>query len=419
MTALLRCAVCGAEVAADTVRPWRCPNASESDRHHVLHRIPVMAPLRPVADPNPFIRFDAMLLWARTAEAHGMGLDDRSRLVRELDAAVASVAGTGFVETPLRRSPGLSDALGFRGDGGVWLKDETVDVAGSAKARHLFPILLHLIALERMGVTSDRPDLAIASCGNAALAAATLARAVDWPLEVFVPEHADSVVVERLAALRARVVHCPRRAADPPGDPCMHRFREAVNAGAIPFSVQGPENALCLDGGRTIGWEITERLGAHLSRMYVQVGGGALATSLGYACTDAGVHPRLIAVQAEGCAPMARAWTAWKSGKRRWEECMWPWETEPHSLATGILDDETYDWIGIARSLAASGGEVVVVDETTLRRANALVVEHTSIDADHTATAALAGLLAQHGSIDPDEIVVVPITGVRRHAHGH
>ena len=46
---------------------------------------------------------------------------------------------------------------------------------------------------------------------------------------------------------------------DPPGDPAMLRFREAVAAGAIPFTVQGPENALALDGGRTLGWEIAEQ----------------------------------------------------------------------------------------------------------------------------------------------------------------
>ena len=59
----------------------------------------------------------------------------------------------------------------------------------------------------------------------------------------------------------------------------MLRFREAVTAGAIPFTVQGPENALCLDGGRTLGWEIGEMLPEVERgwRALVQVGGGALA----------------------------------------------------------------------------------------------------------------------------------------------
>ena len=55
-----------------------------------------------------------------------------------------------------------------------------------------------------------------------------------------------------LYALDAEIVVCPRRADDPPGDPCVHRFRDEVVAGAVPFSVQGTENAWCLDGGRTI-----------------------------------------------------------------------------------------------------------------------------------------------------------------------
>ena len=56
--------------------------------------------------------------------------------------------------------------------------------------------------------------------------------------------------------LARAITTCERRADDPPGDPTVLRFREAVDAGALPFTVQGPENALCLDGGRTIGWEM-------------------------------------------------------------------------------------------------------------------------------------------------------------------
>ena len=88
----------------------------------------------------------------------------------------------------------------------------------------------------------------------------------------------------------------------------MLRFREAVDGGAIPFTVQGPENALCLDGGRTIGWEIAERLDAdephRLDAIFVQVGGGAFAACLGAGLVEAGHRPRLMAVQAAGCAPL-------------------------------------------------------------------------------------------------------------------
>ena len=49
---------------------------------------------------------------------------------------------------------------------------------------------------------------------------------------------------------------------------------------------------------------------------------------------------------------MARAWRKARQlgverAARRWDECMWPWEDEPASEAEGILDDETYDWLGV------------------------------------------------------------------------
>ena len=102
---------------------------------------------------------------------------------------MARVAGTGFVVTPFLRADTLSAALGFTGDGGIWIKDETHQVAGSHKSRHLMSALLHLLAAERVGAApwtpTGRPSLAIASCGNAALAAATLAAAANWSIEVF------------------------------------------------------------------------------------------------------------------------------------------------------------------------------------------------------------------------------------------
>ena len=65
--------------------------------------------------------------------------------------------GHGFRATPFFRSPDLSDALGFDGDGGVWVKDETGNVSGSHKGRHLMGVLIHLAVMERCGLTRPRP----------------------------------------------------------------------------------------------------------------------------------------------------------------------------------------------------------------------------------------------------------------------
>jgi threonine dehydratase len=244
---------------------------------------------------------------------------------------------------------------------------------------------------------------------------------------VFVPPQADPVVLARLDELGADIVACPRRDGDPPGDPCMHRFREAVASGAIPFTVQGTENAWCLDGGRTIGWEMARHIeeevsGPPLDRLFVQVGAGTFAASTISGFRMSGVMPRLHAVQTESCAPLQRAWlkTAEFGGPaeaaKHWDECMWPWEDVGSSLADGILDDETYDWIPVVRAMGDGNGSPIVVTEEQVRRANALGRATTGIDASHTGTAGLAGLMAEMDHVGPDERVAVIFSGVRRAA---
>ena len=437
------CLVCGAVVDVATPFPWRCPNSTATDRRHVLaivrgeldgheeiangafvgHEIAAHPPLDATA--NPFITYDSDLAWAAFAHANGIDAAARRTMITELDDAVREVAGVGFVPTPFARSAELSDALGFADGGGVWVKDETGGVGGSQKARHLFTILLHLVAAERLGHLSQRPPLAIASCGNAALAAATLAAAAAWPIDVYVPTWMTDGFGTELDRLGARVHRCERRTADSAGDPAMFRFREAVDAGAIPFTVQGPENALALDGGRTIGWEIGDQLAQagveHLDRVFVQVGGGAFAACLGAGLREAAGQIRLIAVQAAGCAPLRRAWERAGSdldgGARhlaeRWGELMTPWQ-HPQSFADGILDDETYDWLGVIDAIGGAWGDApVVAAEADVVAAHQLA-RSAGFDVSPTGSAGLAGLLASIDAIQPTEQVVVVISGLAR-----
>ena len=419
------CAACGTEVPVTAPLSWRCPSAGD-DRRHVLHLRAEPVPLRGGDDPNPFVAFRRYLAWDCFAEGLGLDEDARTALVRSLDGDVARTAGTGFRTTPYGRHDGLSSALGFSGAGGVWVKDETHNVAGSHKARHLFTELLHLVALEHAGRAPwrDRPELAIASCGNAAFAASTLARAVGWPISVFVPAAVDAALVEMIESVGGRVVRCPRRDGDGPGDPTVLRFREAVAAGAVPFGVQGTENAWCLDGGRTIGWEIAhaeERMDAPpLDRVFVQLGGGAFATDLAWGLFAGGLRPRLHAVQTSACAPLVRAWriASETGGARnagsRWEQCMWPWEQVGESIADGILDDETYDWVGACNAMSDGGGWPVEVPESDVVEAYRLAHAATDVDVSPTGSAGLAGLLAMRAEIGDDERVAVVFSGIRR-----
>ena len=429
--------MCGAHVELTDPTPWRCPRATLTDRHHVLHAIAAGREIERGAtaggESNPFLRHDPRLAWAAAAAARGMTDDARAALVRETDDAIARVDGVGFVTTPFGRDDVISDALGFSADGGVWVKDETNGVGGSQKARHLMSILLHLRALETLGLLDERPPLAIASCGNAALAAATLASAVDWPIDVYVPTWMGDGFGRRLDELGARIHRCERSDGDPPGDPAMLRCREAVEAGAVPFTVQGPENALCLDGGRTIGWELAEQILAAdgpqvVDAVFAQVGGGAFAACLSGGLAEAGLDVPLRAVQVEGCAPLERAVRrsdGVEDPAGQWSTIMTPWD-DPHSLADGILDDETYDWVAVLDRLRESGGDVVVVDEDSIVRAHELA-ESAGFAVSPTGAAGLAGLVRLGGAagrgvggsdpssgFDADDRVAVVMSGVRR-----
>ncbi|MGI9623465.1 MAG: pyridoxal-phosphate dependent enzyme [Acidimicrobiales bacterium] len=378
-------------------------------------------------EPNPFIRYRRLLWsWHRAIES-GWSDEDFVERVTSLDEVLAS-SGVGFTVTPT----GWADALAGEGSvARVLAKDETHNVSGSHKARHLMGQLLHL------AIDSESTDqrLAIASCGNAALGAATVAHAADRPLDVFIPTWADPFIVAMLEDLDASI-HVCRRGEGEFGDPCMRRFLEAVAEGGVPFGVQATQNTWTLDGGRTIGWELADQL-RHLDsspgpgHLLVQVGGGALLVSCTIGLLEAvekgriATTPRIWAVQAEGCAPFDRAYTGVSTSGTiddrladavaRADELMFPW-VEPSSAATGILDDITYDWLGVLRAVLATGGGSIVATEQEVLLANERAGD--LFDADHTGTAGYAGVLAgvRQGVLDADQSVAVLMTGVRRQA---
>lgn len=413
--------------------PFRCPKAGRGDADHVVTRKldPFRVEFARGDDPNPFIRHREMLHSWHTARRRGLADEAYVELVRGLDAAIAAVDGTGFRSTPFGRADALSARLGFEAAGGAWVKDETGNVSGSHKARHLMGILLYLQVVERR----ERPPLAIASCGNAALAAAVLARAVERPLRVFVPPDADAPVVERLLALGAAIAPCPRETGVT-GDPCLAGFRATLGGGALPFCCQGSENGLAIEGGETLAYEmVTQPAGAALDHVVIQVGGGALASAVIQAFRFA--HragwipqlPRFHAVQTRGGWPLVRAWDAVQEGlrterdielferaRKRRSQFMRPWEEPPRSVAHGILDDETYDWLAIVKGLHASRGTAFAVDEGELRAANALAREATGVAVCHTGSAGLAGLmrLRREGAVGATERAAVIFTGVER-----
>jgi len=426
----LVCAGCGAEAPPGDPYPFRCRNADGDDIDHVLRRRLDTTGLAfpDGTEAGPFLRYRTLLHAWHVARDAGVSDAELCELVRRLDARVAEVDGHGFAVTPFTRADALSGALGFSAEGGVWVKDETGNVAGSHKARHLFGVLVWLSVMELLGrVRTPRPELAIASCGNAALAAAVVAAAGRRSLRVFVPVDADPVVLERLEGLGALVETCPRVPGET-GDPTVKRLREALAAGALPFTCQGDLNGLAVEGGHTLGWELAAT-GVPLDRVVVQVGGGALASGVAAGLAEAVALgaltrlPRIDTVQTASAWPLKRAYDAIRDydvdlayARRHRATFMWPWETEPSSVAHGILDDETYDWAVVVEAMLKTGGTPVVASEERLAAANDAARERTDIPVDPTGSAGLAGLLElrERGEVDDDERVAVLFTGVDR-----
>lgn len=405
------CHGCGTTVDAAVTLPFRCPKAGApgDDVDHLLVPRDDAGDFAGVTDEtDPFLRYRRLLSPYRLARHAGLSDAAWQDIVGRLDAALTTVDGSGFRVTPMVPQDGLGRALGFGGR--LWVKDETANVSGSHKARHLMGVMLYLKVLEAARLPAGEGPaarrLAIASCGNAALAAAVVARAADWPLDVFIPPDASPAVVHRLKDLGTGITVCARRPGEA-GDPCFRRFREAVAAGAIPFSVQGPENGLAVEGCRTLAFEMADvfrNAGTAPDALFVQVGGGALASALaqGFAmAAAAGIvarPPRLFAVQTTGCAPLERAWSRignidLTEAARHRSRFMWPWETAPAGIAHGILDDETYDWLQVTKAMRLTGGRPLVVGQDVLAQAYAAARRHTGIVASATGTAGLAGAI--------------------------
>jgi threonine synthase len=445
----IRCEGCGYVADPDDPYPFRCPLGGTDDTDHVLARVLSLASLEGTRFPrggeaSPFVRYRALLHSYHVAMARGMSDAAYCDLVDSLDASVAAVDGRGFRATPFFRSGELSAALDFSAAGGVWVKDETGNVSGSHKGRHLMGVLIHLAVMESCGLLDpgNRRELAIASCGNAALAAAVVARAGGWRLAVFVPDDADPGTLRRLRDLHANVVACPREPGVL-GDPAYLWLQRELRNGALPFTTQGPENGLAIEGGQTLGYELVSDLastpGDGLDHLIIQVGGGALASSSIRALREAADMgelkqlPRLHTVQSAGAHPLERAYhrirarlpdqpgpdairQAMSEAAAHRSTFMQAWATQPASVATGILDDETYDWRAVTEGMALTGGRPLVVSEDSLMDANALAVSQTGIQVDPTGSAGLAGLMQMRrsGEIGADDRAAVLFTGLRR-----
>ncbi len=290
----------------------------------------------PFQAPRDSFRIFAPLLGSRQLVSEAVF----DAMLDEMDRRLNALEGQGFRVTPADRRPALEKELGWSAP--LIVKDETGNIAGSHKGRHLMGTLLYLEALRRGGFRRggaergrhggperaprhrgaepgfhDKPELAIYSCGNAALAAAAVARAGGYRLHAFVPETIAPPVAAMLRERDAVMETIPRSETGG-GDPCYLAFHQALTRkGWLPFACSGTDNWSNIEGGQTLGWEMALQardMGVTLDCLVIQVGGGALARAVWEAMEmleDIGLlqqPPQMFACQPAGGFPFARAW---------------------------------------------------------------------------------------------------------------
>jgi threonine synthase len=311
------------------------------------------------------------------------------------DPAHAVRLGEGW--TPLIETPRLANRLGVET---VWIKDEGQNPTASFKARGL--CLAVSRALE-LGIRA----VALPSAGNAGSATAAYAAAAGMEAHVVVPRDTPAPIVEEMRALGAEVELLDGLITD-----CAVRVAEGARQHGW-FDLSTLKEPYRVEGKKTMGYEVAEQLGWTLPDVIVYPTGGGTGLvgmwkafeemqALGWIGPE---RPRMISVQAEGCAPIVRAWEQGVSDAGHWEGA--------HTYASGLRVPRAVGDFLILDAVRASGGAAVAVSDAEMREWTPRIGADTGIFCapEGAATAAAVVRLRASGAIRPADRVVLFNTG--------
>jgi threonine synthase len=299
--------------------------------------------------------------------------------------------------TPLLRVERLAKEQGLRH---VWVKDEGLNPTGTFKARGL------CMAVAK-GVELGATKFAIPTAGNAGVALAAYAARAGASAKAFVPKDAPPRVIDNMVALGADVTTVSGLISDA-GKACAEYVRSTP--GTLDVStLKEPYRA---EGKKTMGLELALHFGWDAPDVVIYPTGGGTGligihkayqelNALGW---STGHWPKLVVVQADGCAPVVKALD---SGA----ETVEPW-VNARTNAAGLRVPKPYADKLVLRAVRATNGMGVAVTELEIE-AGVKTLAKAGILAAPEGGAAWAGLskLSRQGRIRPDEKVVVFNTG--------
>ncbi|MBN1883726.1 MAG: threonine synthase [Deltaproteobacteria bacterium] len=235
--------------------------------------------------------------------------------------------------------------------------------------------------------------VAVISSGNVAAAASALAARYGLRCLVFVPSTAPVEKLTQSGVTGARVIRVDTESSSVVmglvDDACKER-------GWMHLSTAGSINPFAVEGSKTIAYELFDQTGGRLPEViFVPVGGGGLLGGLYRGFCDLialGLiekSPRLVGVQAEGCAPLVRAITDGLDADRIMAE---PWKN-PKTVAGGIADDILFDAHRALPAVRESKGSAVAVTDSEIMDAVSLLASREGIFAEPSGAASLAGFM--------------------------
>src|SRR5215213_1699646 len=265
-----------------------------------------------------------------------------------------NVPSLGEVVTPLIPLPRIAGQLARGGE--LIVKDEGRLPTGSFKARGL---ALAVSMAKELGVK----HMAMPTNGNAGSAMAAYCARAGMAATVFCPDDTPSVNVREIAMQGAQVFLVNGLIDD-----CGRLVAEGEKEIGW-FNCSTLREPYRIEGKKTMGIELAEQLGWDVPDViFYPTGGGTGLIGMWKAFAEleaigfiGSKRPRMVAVQATGCAPMVRAFEAGDETALRWEGA--------HTIASGIRVPQAVGDFLILRAVRESGGFAIAVSDEAIMAA--------------------------------------------------
>jgi threonine synthase len=330
-----------------------------------------------------------------TVAQRGRGLWRWAEILPVRDETRRLTLGEG--DTPLLPARSLGDYLGLRN---LFIKDESGNPTGSFKARGL------AVAVSK-ATEHNIKSLVIPTAGNAGGALAAYAARAGVEAHVFMPKDAPLANQLEVKAFGADLNLVDGLISE------AGKLAAELAAQHNWFDVSTFKEPYRLEGKKTMGLELAEHFNWELPDViFYPTGGGTGLVGMWKAFEEMEIlgwigskRPRIVSVQATGCAPIVRAFQEGAERAEFWQNAV--------TRAAGIRVPGPFADRLILRALRASYGTAIAVSDEEIDLAQAEIASREGVLAAPEGAATWAALkkLARQGWIKPDERVVLFNTG--------